>query len=173
MKGLTAGGVLLTGAGVAAAWWSSRRRQPEEARLVVTVNRPPSEVKADGRLPEPLERVGDSAAFEVRPAPGGRGTEIEARLSETPAQGGALARLAGDDPRQPVRRALREAKSLLETGEVVRADEPSTTRSTPMGTGSVIVSWSVPSSAAAAAGTASRACSPSVTTATPIRVSAR
>jgi hypothetical protein len=133
MKGLTAGGVLLTGAGVAVAWWSSRRRRPEEARLVVTVNRPASDIRVDGRLPEPLERVGDSVAFDVRPAPGGRGTEIEARLTETPAQGGAVARLAGADPRQPVRRALREAKSLLETGEVVRADEPSTTRPTPMG----------------------------------------
>src|SRR3954466_7101330 len=78
MKGLTAGGVLLTGAGVTVAWWFSRRRRPEEARLVVTVTRPASDIRVDGRLPEPLERVGDSVAFDVRPAPGGRGTEIEA-----------------------------------------------------------------------------------------------
>src|SRR3954468_5932593 len=71
MKGLTAGGVLLTGAGVAAAWWARRRRRPEEARRACTVTPPPWEAKADERLPEPLERVGDSAAFEVRPAPGG------------------------------------------------------------------------------------------------------
>jgi hypothetical protein len=133
MKGLTAGGVLLTGAGAAAAWWSYRRRRPQgEARLVVTVNRPVAEVRVDGRLPDPLERLGESVTLDVRPAPGGRGTEIEARLADaTPA--GPVARLAGADPRQPVRRALREAKSLLETGEVVRPDEPSTSRPTPLG----------------------------------------
>ena len=133
MKALTAGGVLLIGAGSAAVWWSSRRRRDEVARLVVTVNRPTSEVRVGGRLPDPLERVAETAALEVRPAPGGRGTEIEARLREPLSRRGAVARLAGEDPRQPVRRALREAKALLETGEVVRADEPATTRPTPLG----------------------------------------
>jgi hypothetical protein len=133
MKGLAAGGVLLAGAGAAAAWWSSRRSRWEETRLVVTVNRPVSDVMVDGRLPDLLERAGEAVAFDVRPAPGGRGTEIEARMREPLSTQGAVARLAGDDPRQPVREALRETKSLLETGEVVRADEPSTTRPTPLG----------------------------------------
>jgi hypothetical protein len=133
MKGLTAVGLLLAGAAAAAVWRSSRRREEEDVRLVVTVNRPAAETKVDGRLPEPLERLADDVTFDVRPAPGDRGTEIEARLREPVARSGPLARLAGDDPRQPVRRALRDAKSILETGEVVRADEPSTTRPTPMG----------------------------------------
>ena len=58
MKSLVAGGVLLTGAGAAAVWWSSRRRRGEGARLVVTVNRPVSDVRADGRLPDLLELGG-------------------------------------------------------------------------------------------------------------------
>ena len=37
-----------------------------------------------------------------------------------PGAGLVLARLGGDDPRQAVRRALREAKCLIETGEVLR-----------------------------------------------------
>lgn len=46
---------------------------------------------------------------------------------------GAAARISGDDPRQSVREALRKAKSLLETGEVLRPDEPPTTEPTPGG----------------------------------------
>ncbi len=37
--------------------------------------------------------------------------------------GQALARLAGEEPDQQVRDALRRAKQLLECGEVVRSDE--------------------------------------------------
>jgi hypothetical protein len=132
MKGLIGAGVLIAGAGVAAAWWS-RGNDGGEARLVVTVNRPLPDVAPGGRLPEPLERLGDSVDIDLRPAPGGRGTEIEARLRDPVPEHAGVARLTGDDPRQPVRRALRDAKSLLETGEVVRADEPSTVRPTPMG----------------------------------------
>ncbi|MCZ9340950.1 hypothetical protein NGM37_24620, partial [Streptomyces sp. TRM76130] len=43
------------------------------------------------------------------------------------------ARLAGQDPRQELRRALRDAKALLEAGEVLRPDAPPTTRPTPGG----------------------------------------
>jgi len=40
------------------------------------------------------------------------------------------ARLTGRDPRWAVRRALREAKCLLETGEILGPDQPPTTRRT-------------------------------------------
>jgi len=99
---------------------------------VVTVNRPPDAVMTSGRLPEPLAALGDSIETQVRPAPAERGTELAARLRAT-APGGVLeapARIAGRDPRQALRRALRDAKMLLETGEVLRADEPPTTRPT-------------------------------------------
>ena len=69
----------------------------------------------------------------MRPAPGGRGTELAARLRSGTAPsglGGIAARAAGNDPRQQVRSALRQSKQLLETGEVLSPDEPSTTRRT-------------------------------------------
>jgi hypothetical protein len=83
----------------------------------VTVNRPPEEVAPEGRL---------------RQAPGDRGTEVAARLRDgAPAgPGGVVARVAGTDPRQDLRSALRRAKQLLETGEVLSPDRPPTTRRT-------------------------------------------
>ncbi|MDL4814358.1 hypothetical protein [Actinomadura opuntiae] len=95
--------------------------------LTVTVNRPPGEF---GRgLPAPLARLGDHIEVRTAEAPGGKGTELAARLREADG-GGTLARLTGTDPRQQVRQALREAKSLAETGEVMRPDAPPTTRPT-------------------------------------------
>ncbi|MER7871942.1 hypothetical protein ABTZ90_33680, partial [Streptomyces cellulosae] len=87
----------------------------------VTINRPSDEVSANGRLPEPLAKLGDKIEVQVRPAPGDRGTEVAARLREPvpSGPGGAAARLKGQDPRGPVRRALRDSRALLETGEVL------------------------------------------------------
>ena len=45
----------------------------------VTVNRPPEVVAPDGRLPEPLAGLGDAVEVQVRPALGGRGTELAAQ----------------------------------------------------------------------------------------------
>jgi hypothetical protein len=98
----------------------------------VTVNRPPEEVAPEGRLPEPLATLGDAVEVRLRPAPGGRGTELAVRLRDGAPSGAAeaVARAAGGDPRQQVRSALRQSRQLLETGEVLRADEPPTTRRT-------------------------------------------
>jgi hypothetical protein len=96
----------------------------------VTVNRPIDEVAPGGRLPEPLSRL-DDVEIEVRPAPGGRGTEIAVRLRGGEPSGAAAAvatRITGDDPRHAVRRTLRETKSWLETGDVLLPDSPATTR---------------------------------------------
>ncbi|MGH3941668.1 MAG: hypothetical protein ACRDTG_24165 [Pseudonocardiaceae bacterium] len=97
--------------------------------LGVTIARSPQEVSSVGRLPEPLARLGDMVEVQVRPAAGDKGTELYARLRQIPPMGAtrALARIKGEDPRQQVRQALREAKAILEVGEVVRADSPSTT----------------------------------------------
>ena len=142
MKTVIGRGVALAGLGVGAGalWrWRSRRaadgvgdKGAANRWLLVTVNRPPDEVMSDGRLPDPLARLGEAIEVQVRPAPGGRGTELAARLVDTAPSGASevAARLAGQDPGQAVRAALREAKSLIETGEVLRADEPSTTRAT-------------------------------------------
>ncbi|MEU9579542.1 hypothetical protein [Streptomyces chilikensis] len=109
--------------------------RPGNRWLTVTVNRPPEEVRPGGELPPPLHRHADRIDVEVRPAPGDRGAELAVRLKEPPS---ALAtslpgRLGGQDPRQELRVALREAKSLLETGEVMQPDAPPTTRDTPGG----------------------------------------
>jgi hypothetical protein len=98
----------------------------------VTVNRPPEEVAPEGRLPDPLAGLGDAVEVRLRPAPGGRGTELSARLRQNIPTGAAeaVAWAAGSDPRQDLRAALRHSKQLLETGEVLHPDEPPTTRRT-------------------------------------------
>lgn len=102
--------------------------------LVVTVNRPPDEVAPGGAVPAQLAALGDRVETRVSAAPGGRGTELAARLREPEPSGvsGAVQRVAGADPRQEVRTALREAKSVLETGEVLQPDRPSSTHETPL-----------------------------------------
>jgi hypothetical protein len=88
---------------------------------VVTVNRDPGEV---GNLDEtPLGAV---AGIEIttRPAPGDRGTEIAARLTET-----------GDDDHdrlRELRTALRDTRQVLEVGWVLHPDRPGTTEGTPL-----------------------------------------
>ncbi|MDG9684336.1 hypothetical protein QC334_16630 [Streptomyces sp. DH18] len=102
--------------------------------LVVTVQRDPGEVQRD-RLPAPLQGFGDRIETRITPAPGDRGTEIAARFRQPQPEAthSVSARISGDDPRQDLRVALREAKALLETGEIMRADAPSTTHDTPGG----------------------------------------
>ncbi|MEU1012864.1 hypothetical protein [Streptomyces sp. NPDC005890] len=102
--------------------------------LTVTVNCAPHDVQAD-KLPAPLQEYGDRIEIRIRPAPGDRGTELAVRLKETEpdAAYSVPARLACTDPRQDLRRALREAKALLEAGEVLQPDAPPTTHDTPGG----------------------------------------
>ncbi|MFJ2259066.1 hypothetical protein ACIOKD_12105 [Streptomyces sp. NPDC087844] len=125
----------LAGAVVVARRARTNRSAPTAPHrwLVVTVNRPPGDVQAD-KLPSPLQEYGDRIETRIDAAPGGRGTELAVRFREPQpdATRSVFARSAGADPRQELRRALRDAKSLLEAGEVMRPDEP-TTRSTPGG----------------------------------------
>jgi hypothetical protein len=124
---------IMLGAGAGAAMAAVRRisarrsgqRSAEADRwLTVTVYRPPDDVGSGDRLPRPLAELGDQIEVRIRPASGDKGTELAARLRQ-PGPDGPAARVAGQDPRQRVRRALREAKSLVETGEIVRPDPPS------------------------------------------------
>ncbi len=100
---------------------------PRNRWLAVTVNYPPERLRGS-ELPEPVAKLTDQAEVRVQPAPGGRGIELAMRRLEPPAGGlpGLAARLGGADPRQQLRTALRDAKSLIETGEVIRPDEPAT-----------------------------------------------
>ncbi|WP_369256075.1 hypothetical protein [Geodermatophilus amargosae] len=90
----------------------------------VTVLREPADVDAAG-LPAPLAALGDRIEVRTTPAPGDRGTELAARYRGTP----------GEDEIGDLRAALREAKALLEVGEVLRVDpQPHGTRAaTPQG----------------------------------------
>jgi hypothetical protein len=130
---LLATGVSAVGAGVA-KWLASRNggvigdRMPHNRWLMVTVNCPPDRFPAADNLPDPVRKLTGMAEVMIRPAPGDRGTELGMRLREQPsaAATGLAARIAGDDPRQQIRAALRDAKSMIETGEVLRSGEPTT-----------------------------------------------
>ncbi|MCW2721091.1 hypothetical protein [Pseudonocardia sp.] len=97
--------------------------------LVVTVNRDPDEVYIDDALPEPPARLGDLIEVTVRPAPGAKAVELAARLrAPVPAEAtGVASRVLGTDPRRRGPTVLREARSLLEAGEVTEPDQPGTT----------------------------------------------
>ncbi|CAL9540116.1 hypothetical protein SUDANB176_04228 [Streptomyces sp. enrichment culture] len=131
--------VPVVAAGAAAVRRSRSSRGTDERAgdrwLTVTVNRSPADVGTDGKLPSPLDDLAERIDVRIRPAPGDRGTELAARFKEPvpTVSTSAPARLAGQDPRQELRRALRDAKALLEAGEVLRPDAPPTSRPTPGG----------------------------------------
>lgn len=98
--------------------------EPRSRWRSVTINRSPEQVMPDGRVPDPLAALGDLVEVQVREAPGGKGTELAARLRqpEPSSLSSVGARMSGDDPRQQVRVALRQAKQLIEVGELLRVD---------------------------------------------------
>jgi hypothetical protein len=106
----------------------SRRRSQQEPGLgrwrVVTVYRPQDEIAPAGQFPQPLAELGELVEIRMTDAPGGKGTELAARPRPGESAGAlaALGRATGNDPRQAVRRALRESKQLLEAGEVIRVN---------------------------------------------------
>ena len=134
MGRLAGGGIaLVVAAGLTAARALVRREgvrsgpagtDPRPGRWqVVTVAGRLEEVVPGGRWPEPLRRLDGAVELSARPAPGGRGTELAVRpLGGEPELPGLAAHLVGDDPGRFVRQVLREAKQLVETGEVLRAD---------------------------------------------------
>lgn len=123
--------VILTGVGVAGvivrrALRSSSGLTHEQALerwWTVTINRPSEEVVPEGRWPDSIAQLGDTVEAVIRPAPGGKGTELAARLREPGAPGVAESSPSRDEtPHQAVRSALRQAKQLIEVGEVLRVD---------------------------------------------------
>ncbi len=108
---------------------------PGSARqLVVTVNTPVATLQ-ESALPEQLLALGDDVELELRSAAGDKGTEIAARILAPQPSGvkAVVARVGGDDRRQQVRRALREAKSMIETGELLEGQRARTTERTLLG----------------------------------------
>jgi hypothetical protein len=106
---------------------SAHRSSPHgDARwFTVTVNAPRDEVAGDRRLSEALAELGSGVETRIDVAPGDRGTEVAVRVLNT----GAGSASSADE----VRRVLREVKSLIETGEVVRPDASTTGKPTPGG----------------------------------------
>jgi hypothetical protein len=101
---------------------------------VVTINKSADEIAPGGNPPGPLAELED-IEWTLRPAPGDKGTELAARLRqpEPSDAAGAAARVAGTDPRQRLREALRNAKMLAETGEILHPDRPGSTHPSPLG----------------------------------------
>ncbi len=86
---------------------------------VLTVYKPLTEVR-ETQLPGSLREVADRVEIALAAAPGDRGTEIRVRVpDDSPVTDGE------------VRRALRETRSLLETGDVLLPSGPATTTPTP------------------------------------------
>lgn len=117
-----AAGAALLGSALAARN-RERRADGDTSWHVLTVYKPLDELRA-APLPEPLSQLGDAVDVELRAAPGGRGAEIAVRLRDGEPTGASAvtARITGQDPRHAVRRALRESRSLIETGEVLKPD---------------------------------------------------
>lgn len=108
--------------------------------LAVTVLRDPSEIDT-ARLPRPLADLGDRVEVEVRPAAGGKGAELAARLRDRPGSASAPARLVGRDPQAELRSALRRSKQLIEVGEVLAVDPAPHGRRTATPWGALLEAW--------------------------------
>jgi hypothetical protein len=97
-------------------------RAPASGWLVVSIYREPTEIDATS-LPAPLAAYGDRIETRISPAPGGKGTELAARLKQgSSGSASGPSRLAGSDPQGDLRSALRKAKQLIEVGEVLAVD---------------------------------------------------
>ena len=68
--------------------------------------------------PDPLRRIADALEIVVTPAPAEKGFEVHARVR---GDADVSAVMGEEDPDQAVRVALRDAKQLYETGEILRA----------------------------------------------------
>ena len=125
-----AGGAGLLVAGVGIGRWAVNRvaevrgRAPKNRWIMVTINCSPQRLATRADLPEPIIRLGDAVDLKIAPAPGDRGTELGARLRDVRRMriAGMVARRPELHPRHIVERALREAKSIIEAGEVLRPD---------------------------------------------------
>jgi hypothetical protein len=130
LNGLTRGGnILESTVRKLAGTVGARARQ--DRWNVVTVNRPPQEVMPDGQLPGPLAQMEGQIEVQVRPAPADKGSELAARIVRPAGDDGeGPDGKTDDEPRQRLRTALRHAKMILETGEVLESDKPGTTKTT-------------------------------------------
>ncbi|MBV9823971.1 MAG: hypothetical protein JO144_17210 [Actinobacteria bacterium] len=86
----------------------------------VTILADPAELAPDGRLPAPVATLGSLVETRLRPAPGGRGSELSIRTRPGPRSDPAGWK--GEDPARRIRTALQQARQLAETGEVLKLE---------------------------------------------------
>lgn len=91
-------------------------RHPEGWKAV-TVLGDAAAFTQDG-YPEPLQRIANVLEIRLDPAPADKGFEVHARVRDGADTSSVL---GDDDPEQALRAALRDAKQLFETGEILRA----------------------------------------------------
>jgi hypothetical protein len=91
-------------------------RHPEGWKAV-TILGDAEAFRQDG-YPHPLRRIADVLEIRLEAAPGDKGFEVHAR---TRADADTTGTIGDEDPDQAVRTALRDAKQLFETGEILRA----------------------------------------------------
>jgi hypothetical protein len=113
---------------------------PDSGWLAVTIARPTGEVEA-AELPGPLAVLADQLEVRVRPAPGGEETELAVRLPSSPTSSGPAVRFTGADQLGELRSALRQAKQLLEVGEVLAVDPTPHGRRTATPGGALLETW--------------------------------
>jgi hypothetical protein len=89
--------------------------QDQNRWRAVTIGRSQEEIAPGGSLPRPLAALADRIEVQFRHAPGGRGTEVAARLVRGSSSRGAR----GSESLAELRSALRETKELAEVGEVM------------------------------------------------------
>jgi hypothetical protein len=99
---------------------------------IVTILATPDEIAPDGRFPAPLAELAEIIDARLEPAPGGRGSELAARVKLEPKPDPALWK--GKDLCPQIRSALRHAKQLVEVGEVLSVEpQPAGKRRQPVG----------------------------------------
>ncbi|MCS5497787.1 hypothetical protein NY547_11115 [Cnuibacter physcomitrellae] len=89
-------------------------RHPEGWKAVTVLGDPAA--FEQGGYDEPLQRLVEVLEVRVQLAPGDKGFEVHARVKD----GADPAVFGDDDPEQALRAALRDAKQIVETGEVLR-----------------------------------------------------
>ncbi len=88
----------------------------------VTVLADAEQLTVDGVYPGPLASLGDAVEVRLDEAPAGQGTVLSARVAPGAAASERVRSISGVRPDDAVRAALRDAKSLIETGQVLRID---------------------------------------------------
>jgi hypothetical protein len=86
----------------------------------VTILATPVQIAPGGRLPAPLAELAHLVDTKLEPAPGGRGSQLAARVKSAPPS--EANSWKGHDLSGQIRSALQHAKQLVEVGEVLSVE---------------------------------------------------